>query len=74
MDNWILTSERLPNENCAVLATVIYIDRESVDILRFLTDEDEEPGFYHDDGDLFRLDNDDVVAWMPLPEPYFKGE
>lgn len=72
MDNWILTSERLPDKNCKVLATVVYINRESIDILNFLTDEDEEPGFYHDDRDLFRLDNDDVVAWMPLPKPYRK--
>lgn len=40
----------------------------------------ESPGFYdflqlyEDDSGWFMLDLDKIVAWMPLPEPYFKGE
>lgn len=78
MNNWIPVSERLPDKNCEVLATINYINPDCpisqyIDVLIFLTDEDEEPGFYHYIyGELYRVDNDDVAAWMPMPELYQK--
>lgn len=52
----------LPDDGEEVLITTRY-------------DEVETDTFYHDEGCFFEsyCDEDDVKAWMPLPEPY-KGE
>ena len=53
----------LPDDGQEVLVTTRY-------------DEVRTDTFYRDDGCYFETycDEDDVKAWMPLPEPYKEGE
>ena len=69
-ENWILCSERLPeiNENPVLItgdATTPFGTQtiRCIDIARY-------NGYWHFENEF---DGIDVVAWMPLPEPY-KGE
>ena len=55
---WILTSERLPEDN----EEVLFCDREGERWLGW------HYGFWRTE--RLDIDEDDVVAWMPLPEPY----
>lgn len=53
---WIPISERLPEKKQDVLVTIDYFERDVV------TDIWE--------GDLFLYYGENVVAWMPFPEPW----
>jgi hypothetical protein len=66
---WIPRSEKLPEERTKVLATVLVPHRESI----VISAEYLMSTFYCDNGDCWMADDEEVVAWMPLPQPY-KGE
>lgn len=77
---WIPVSERLPNINSIVLVQRgTYAEckgKPIIDIAKFINRKtsffEREKGFYQAWYSMpFKYD--DVVAWMPLPEPY-KGE
>ena len=59
---WIPCSERLPEKSSTYLATVDYGEYGKASGQRF---------FY---GGCLGWNDDAVVAWMPLPEPYRGGE
>lgn len=59
--NWIPCSERLPEKEGKYLVT----DIKTVDIDIFTHSENGTPMWFL---------SDNATAWMPLPEPYQKGE
>lgn len=61
---WILCSERLPEEDTDVL---IYIPHDGVD-MAYISDEN----WRYTRGDEFigTVENLNVIAWQPLPAPY----
>lgn len=63
---WIPVTERLPNKQDDYLVT-IPLDNNSlyVDVLHF-----HKGKFYETDSEWGDVVYDDVLAWMPLPEPY----
>ena len=67
-DKWIPCSERLPEVNIPVLAQwgIYYSGENRIEIL-YLNDL----GRWHGD---FGEPNGKVIAWMPLPTLYEKGE
>jgi Protein of unknown function (DUF551). len=77
---WIPVSERLPEKNGECLVTVsFHFCGEIVFKCSFATDlhkvdEYEFPehkcGFYGIDSEWGSYEINDVIAWMPLPEPY----
>ena len=63
---WIPVSERLPNNDDFVIVTIL---DESGDTPYRCSDF----GWYLDKADCWIIDAEqrtDVIAWMPLPEPY----
>lgn len=58
---WISVLDRLPDKSGHYLVTVN--DNKEI----FVTSDDFFLGYLWDDF------GDDVIAWMPLPEPYKKG-
>jgi len=69
---WIPVTERLPEENLPVLVAVKQKDRLPKWVKEqthsYVTDID-----VYDDGGFYTHKNN-VVAWMPLPEPYREDE
>lgn len=63
---WVLRSEKLPEERTKVLATVLVPHRESI----VISAEYLMSTFYCDNGDCWMADDEEVVAWMPLPQPW----
>ena len=65
---WIPCSEKLPEVNISVLAQwgIYYSGENRIDILYL-----NEFGRWHGDSGE---PNGKVIAWMPLPTPYEKGE
>lgn len=70
---WIPVEERLPEVGEHVLAQVSGISREGIDFCNTL----ELASYYQGDGWIIWSElewkNPNVIAWMPLPDPY-KGE
>lgn len=68
LGQWISCSEKLPEVNIPVLAQwgIYYSGENRIEILYL-----NEFGRWH--GDLGEP-NGKVIAWMPLPTPYEKGE
>ncbi len=81
---WIPCSKQLPEEDGEYLVTTKWQNGYlNVDILNFANDlnainkydfPDEEcygrSGWYECDSEYGDYEIDDVIAWMPLPEPY----
>ena len=65
--NWIPVSERLPEHGQEVLGC----EKDGF-ITRYRYDAEEPACWIDDHEEFFSLD--DVVAWMPLPEPYKQNE
>lgn len=61
MSEWILCEDRFPNETDDVLVN---------DIHKNLWVGCYHSGGYWEDNYGNLTDNHDVIAWMPLPEPY----
>lgn len=62
---WIPVSERLPEKNVEVLATTEW---GSITIAERYSAND----YFINEGTT-NADADEIIAWMPLPEPYKKG-
>ena len=74
MPEWIPCSERLPEEDGQYLITVKYkhVNDSYEDIYA------EHGEWYDGRWDMFCFGHcgkvEDIIAWMPLPEPYKEGE
>ena len=63
---WIPVSKRLPEDKTYVLTTIKVPNR-----IAHARSGWYEGGFFHNDnGDTWKATDMEVVAWMPLPEPY----
>lgn len=73
INQWIPCSERLPNNESLVL--VYYIFNEQIEDKKDIwIGWHEMDGVWYVDGEEHGEEwNNEVIAWMPLPEPY-KGE
>ena len=81
-NKWIPVSERLPEERGDYLVTqkATFTDYVYISVIGYahnLYDVDEydfadkkRPGWYEYDSEWGYRECDDVIAWMPLPEPY----
>ena len=72
---WIPTSERMPKREKMVLVCFRWSGPEQFDI--GYTDKDPDNlqlRWNFEDFELYGDEMDDVVAWMPLPEPYKMDE
>ena len=66
MNEWIRTEDELPKDMICVLTTIQVVGRE----LQVRSGLYHDEIFSNDNGDVWRKDDVEVVAWMPLPEPY----
>jgi hypothetical protein len=75
---WIPVSERFPDDETEVLIQygqsfmVAYHIFDNT-IYPFGYEDEDETGWY-DNKDDFICGSDEVIAWMPLPEPYKEAE
>lgn len=67
---WIPCSERLPGENTRVLTTIKTSKRPG----NVRSGHYAYKMFHNDNGDCWNCDDEEVLAWMPLPEPYKERE
>lgn len=68
---WIPCSERLPEENMTRTLTTIHTPHKGTNVRsgRFCNGM-----FFNDNGDCWKATDKEVIAWMPLPEPYQGGD
>lgn len=67
---WIPVTERLPKRGELVLVT--YKTTNKIHLCKYFDDDSKNSWWsYVDDCCVW---NDEVIAWMPLPKPYEKGE
>ena len=75
---WISCREKMPSEYGRYLVVYpLLINKPWVSILwygRPTFPETDHPCFYASDDEYGDVEYDDVVAWMPLPEPYGERE
>ena len=65
-ERWIPVSERLPKDKTYVLTTIKIPNR-----IAHVRSGWYEGGFIHNDnGDVWKATDMEVIAWMPLPDPY----
>lgn len=80
-NDWIPCNERQPEEDGEYLVTLRWSDYpNSVETLHFTNDlssvdevgyaGEKRPGWYEYDSDYGCYEIDNVIAWMPRPEPY----
>ena len=67
---WIPVSERLPENETRVLTTIKIPNR----IARVRSGWYDSGFFHNDNGDVWKATDMEVLAWMPLPEPYKESE
>lgn len=83
-NDWIPCNERQPEEDGKYLVTIEWRDNHFiVETLYFVNDlssvdevgyaGEKRPGWYEYDSDYGCYEIDNVIAWMPRPEPY-KGD
>lgn len=72
MENkWIpVSSGKLPENNMSVLITVRRYDGEVVVRSGYYYANGNYNIFYADNGKCWKIDEDGLLAWMPLPRPY----
>ena len=81
---WIPCNERQPEEDGEYLVTLHWGNYpNSVETLHFTNDlssvdgvgyaGEKRPGWYEYDSDYGCYEIDNIVAWMPVPEPYKEG-
>ena len=73
MNDWILTSENLPEEKKAVLISFKELDSDTrfangIDIAYLIKDPISNKLYWMTK--TIDFDLDEVVAWQPLPTPY----
>lgn len=67
---WVSAKDRLPEDKTYILTTIKIPGRQP----------HSRSGWYHngyflnDNGDAWNKDDIEVIAWMPLPEPYVESE
>ena len=64
---WVPTSERLPDEKGTYTLVTIKIPKREPKVRSGFFYKGD---FHNDNGDFWRATDKEVVAWMPLPEPY----
>lgn len=67
---WIPVSEGLPEHNMSVLITVRRYDDEIVVRSGYYYSNGDNSIFHADNGNCWGIDEDGLLAWMPLPQPY----
>lgn len=71
---WIPCSERLPELEKDVLATLFHANGElGIVMVKRTTSFNPRDTYWEDWANVCSWENENVLAWMPLPEPY-KGE
>ena len=87
-DGWIPCSEKLPYDDENIKRYIVQLENGRIDVLGFVKDAykyqpldfyeykgKHKPIFYDYDPEYGCVENDDVIAWQPLPAPYKpKGE
>lgn len=68
--HWISTAEDLPNIDEDVLVTDIH---GNITVYTLKDDWEAVPLYWEDDAGYY-VDFSDVVAWMPLPQPYVEAD
>ena len=68
MSEWISCKDRLPDINEQVLVTDVW---NGIDVMTYMPDYPNEPRW--EDYYSTSYEQDEIIAWMSLPEPY-KGE
>ena len=68
--HWIPCSERLPKEDMTRTLTTITTPHKGTNVR---SGHFYKGMFFNDNGDCWNSTDEEVLAWMPLPDPY-KGE
>lgn len=64
---WIPCKERLPEKDGEYLVTMLYFGEKTVEVDKFSHYETDDE---HNGEPLWVYGYDNVIAWMPLPEPW----
>lgn len=72
--NWINCTNALPEKEGAYLIILPRHNGEPglVDVCHYGTHDGVLGWFFYMDGQWWELD--DVIAWMPIPEPYYENK
>ena len=68
---WIPCAERLPEEDMLRTLTTIRTPHKGTNVR---SGHFYKGFFFNDNGDTWNVTDKEVLAWMPLPEPYQEGE